>query len=106
MDTWHIQQGGSSDLKMVTVENVTDYTDYYGTLAVVNEYTKTPTGVMVPIAPHPVNGFTLALMPEHTTSLVPKKYLVVFEISKGVSPITYRKEVSWMLEVSQSLINV
>lgn len=107
MTTWKITVGGSSDIKLVTIENVTDYTDYYATLAVIDILTKKPVeGTIVPLLPNIHNGFTVQLLPAQTKNLKEGSYLVALELSKGVDPITYRKEVSWIMEVSESLINV
>lgn len=106
MNTWSIQQGGSTDLKLVTIENVVDYTGYHGSIVVIEDNASRDI-VVGPIAQSAdaVEGFTVGLLPEQTSNIVPGRYMVVFEISKGIDPITYRKEVSWLLEVSASLIN-
>lgn len=106
MKTWKIAKGDSTDLKIVTVENITDYTGYYGTLSILDKVTKEAVGATIALSPDVAEGFTAALLPEQTSSLAPGTYLVVLEISKGVTPVTYRKEINWMLEVSESLINI
>jgi len=107
MNSWSTQQGSSTDLKIITIENVTDYTGYYATVSVVNASSKeTISGTTVSISPDVNDGFTVGLLPATTQLLSPGRYLVVFEISKGIDPVTYRKEVNWLLEISESLINI
>lgn len=105
MNTWQIAQGSSTDIKQVTIENIDDYTDYYSTVAVVDEYSKEPIGVTFSVSPDKDDGFTVGLLPGNTELIEPGRYLVVFEISKGIDPVLYRKEISWLLEVSPSLVN-
>ena len=113
---WKVVKGDSSDMKTVTVELagvlVSDYLpgtnagedDYYGNVTVMD---KNMVSVLAyALAPDAADGFTVALSPAHTAGLAIGLYTVVFEVSRGTTPVTYRREMNWSLSIANSLINV
>jgi hypothetical protein len=106
-----VKKGGSTKVFNIKLDGVTDYTDYFGDLDVLDANTKVSTGVTRTVAPDPANGFDISLTPAETSTLDVDSYIVVFEITKDpignglLADFTYRRELTWQLEVQESLIN-
>ena len=107
MTNWVTVQGDSTDIKTITVDGVTEYTDYTGKLVVLLESKLTSAVVSKPDnAPDIANGFTVGLTPGQTEGLEPGTYIAAFEITKTVGGIaTYRRETTWGLQISRQLVN-
>lgn len=105
MSKMTLKQGESSDLFIVTIKGLVDYTNYYSDLTILNA----DTGLVVlgPIRINPVsNKFSIALTPAQTALLPVDNYTAVLEVVKDVATvIEFRKEISWSLKVTESLIN-
>lgn len=100
------KQGESTDLFIITVKGVTDYTDYYSDLSIL--VADTEVVVLGPVRINPVdNKFSVALTPDQTAALPVDSYTVVLEVIKEVTGIKeFRKEISWSLKVTKPLIAV
>ena len=107
MSDWVTVQGDSTDIKTITVDGVTDYTDYSGKLLVLNGKQTGIVEITIPaIVPDLVNGFTVGFTPGQTDSLAVGTYVVAFEITKvdAESIPIYRRELSWSMRITQSVI--
>ena len=104
MADWKVIKGDSSDVKRITIKGITDYTDYRGDITILDQ-NRNVVGFTSAIEPDIGSGFTVGLSPTHTSALDIGTYIVVFEISKGIDPVTYRREMSWAITVAESLIN-
>jgi len=106
MKKWNTVKGDSTDIKNITVEGVTDYTDYTGKLVVLDTQVKGHIMITQPsIAPDTETGFTCGLTPGQTDTLSKGNYIVVFEITKTESTVaTYRREINWQLNIMEALI--
>ena len=106
-----VKKGGSTKNFNVTITGITDYTDYFGTIDVLDPKTKVSAGITRVINPDVSNGFIVALTPGETNTLGVGKYLVVLEITKDpvgngdINDFTFNRELSWQLEIKESLIN-
>lgn len=106
MDNWKERRGDSTDIKSITIKGVTDYTGYTGDITVLDPDTKEVVGFTGSIAPDLGAGFTIGLSPGQTEVLPVGTYLVVFEMNRLVDSVpVYRKELSWSLIITESLIN-
>lgn len=98
------KQGESTDLFSITVKDLTDYTNYYGDLYIIEATADTQ--VLGPIRINPAdNKFSVALSPAQTAALPVDNYTAVFKVTKEVdSVIEFCKEVSWAVKITNSLI--
>jgi hypothetical protein len=103
MSKMEAKQGENTALFNITIEGLTDYTDYFSKLFV---FAKDDTQVLGPIAISPTdNNFAVALSPEQTLALPLGSYTVVFQVYKEVATvIEFSKEISWPLKITESLI--
>ena len=100
-----IKQGDSTDIYEIEIEGLTDYTGYRADVAVLNSKTK---GVIIgPYSIGPAdNKISVALYPSQTALLQPGMYIVVCEVIKEIDEVVmFRKEFSWTLQITESLIN-
>lgn len=99
------KRGENTELFNVHIEGVSNYTDYYAKLVVLNAKTNAeaiPSTTITAID----NKFPIALTPDQTLSLAVDSYVVVLEVIKEVEgTIQFRKELSWPLKITESLIN-
>jgi hypothetical protein len=100
-----VKRGDSTDIFEVTVEGVTDYTDYRGEVSVLAP--KTNEAVIAKYVIAPTDGkITVALSPAQTALLDVGNYNVVLEVIKeATGVVTFRRELNWPLEVLPSLLN-
>ena len=105
MNKMSVKQGENTDLFIITIQDLIDYTDYYSDLSVVAA--DTDTVVLGPLRIEAVdNKFSVALSPAQTAQLPIGGYTVVLEVVKDVaSVVEFRKELSWPLKVTKSIIN-
>lgn len=105
MNGLKVKRGDSSDIIEITVDGITDFTNYRGELQILNGDTKETVVNKVTIAPSDLK-FLVGLTPNQTAILPVGNYIAVFEIIKEVgSIITFRREISWPVEITVSLIN-
>jgi hypothetical protein len=105
MSKMSVKQGESTDLFNITVEGLTDYTDYYSELTVLAADTDAPVLGPLTIYPSASNKFPVSLSPAQTAGLPVGNYTVVLIVVKDVEGvIEFRKETSWSLKVSASLL--
>jgi hypothetical protein len=99
------KRGENTELFNVHIEGISDYTDYSANLVVLNA--KTNESVISSISiPVTENKFAVALTPDQTLNLPVDSYIMVLEILKVVGGVTqFRKELSWPLKITESLIN-
>ena len=104
MNRMNAKQGESTDLFLVSIDGLTDYTDYYSDLSVIDA--RTNTVVLGPIRINPVdNAFSVALSRTQTAALPVDSYVVVLEVVKEVAAVLeFRKEISWALKITESLL--
>lgn len=106
MDSWKERKGDSTDIKKITIKGITDYSGYTGDITVLDPNTKVVAGFTGVITPDVSTGFTVGLSPQQTNALAIGTYLVVFEVKKvEEGTVVYRKELSWSLIITESLIN-
>lgn len=104
--------GDSTDMFNITVEGtdgnpITDYTGYRGEVAILNPTDNTILLGKLAVTPNVTEGFYIAFTPAQTATLIKGSYPVVFEMVKEEDTvITFRREISWSLQISESLINV
>ena len=105
MSKMSAKQGESTSLVVITIEGLTDYTDYYGNLRVLEG--DTDDIVLGPIRVDPADSkFSVAFNPAQTLGLPIEDYTVVFEVVKEVADvIEFRKEVSWPLKINKAIID-
>ena len=100
------KQGDSTNIFKITVEGVTDYTNYRGELAVLDPSDNSILIGKTVINPDPEGGFTVAFAPAQTELLDVNYYTVVFDVIKEVSGvIEFRRELSWTLQITESLLS-
>ena len=103
------KKGDSTNVINVTVKGLTDYTGYYGILHILLPgKDSSNTKVLDLTIDHSTDKFEVFFMPAQTSTLeVDTTYLVVFEIyHKTGEVVDFRRELSWPLEITKSLINV
>lgn len=105
MSKMTVKQGENTDLFIITIEGLVDYTDYYSDLSVVAA--DTDTVVLGPIRINPVdNQFSIAFTPAQTLALPVGSYTAVLEVVKEVATVLeFRKEISWPLKITKSILN-
>lgn len=98
------KQGESTDLFYITIKDLVDYTDYYGDFTLINPETNAV--VLGPIRINPAdNKFSVALSSLQTTGLPIDNYTAVFEVVKDVlGVIEFKKELSWAVKITASLL--
>jgi hypothetical protein len=106
MNKMRCKKGDSSNTFKLTVEGITDYTDYRGELAVLNPSDNSVLIGKLVVSPNLADGFTVAFAPVQTASLVVGDYTVVFEVIKEVATVVeFRRELTWPLQITESLLN-
>ena len=97
------KRGDSTDIVEITIDGVPDLTGYVGKCQILKGRTK----AFGPLIIGPTDGvFKVALMPAQTETLEEGEYTVVFEIEKlEVDVVVFRREVSWPLVITESLLN-
>lgn len=100
-----VKKGDSTDIFEITIDGVTDYTDYRGEVSVL--FPKSNAAAIVKYSILPANGkITLALSPSQTGGLAVGDYNVVFEVIKETNGVVeFRRELSWPLQIQPSLLN-
>ena len=102
-----VKKGDSTDVFKITVQGVSDYTDYLGNLSVLDPDTKVVDGPVLVISPDVSAGFTIGFSPVQTEVMELGDYLVVLEITKEEAGVpVFRREMSWSLKITESLINL
>jgi hypothetical protein len=106
MNSMTVKRGGSTDIFEIAVGGVSDYTDYRGTLVILDPATEGAVLYTSSVSPGVSGGFSIAFSPVQTEVLAVGSYTVVFEIIKEVATvIEFRRELSWTLKITPSLIN-
>lgn len=96
------KKGDSSNTFKLTVEGITDYTDYRGELAVLNPSDNSVLIGKLVVSPN----LAVAFAPVQTASLAVGDYTVVFEVIKEVATVVeFRRELTWPLQITESLLN-
>lgn len=101
----NVKQGEKTDIFAVNVKGVTDYTDYYSNLVILDS--SDDSVALGPNRINPVFGkFAVVLSPDETLSLPVGSYIAILEVIKEVdSVVEFRREVSWPIKISASLVN-
>jgi hypothetical protein len=106
MSKMRTKRGDSTDIFKVTVSGIDDYTDYRGEVAVLDSTTGNFIVEKFVISPDVSSGFSVAFAPAQTQLIEVGDYTVVFEVIKEVSGvIEFRRELSWSLQITESLLN-
>lgn len=88
--------GDSSDIYRVTHEGVTDYTDYSGTLVILDN--NNAEVLRKKVTPNITTGFDFKLAPDDTIGLPAATYKMAFEIKRIVaSNVVFRRELHYDL---------
>lgn len=99
-----VKRGDSTDIYNITVEGVSDYTDYRGEVTILDSDNEVVFPKVV-IAPNE-GKVSIALTPTQTATLEVGSYNMVCEIIKEEDGIvTFRREMNWPIEILPSLIN-
>ena len=103
--TMTVKQGDSTDVFEITIDGVTDYTDYRTDVQVL--VPKTNAVVIAKETITPVDGkMSVAFAPEQTAGLAASSYNVVAEVVKETNGVViFRRELTWTLRVQESLVN-
>lgn len=105
VNNMRVKKGDSTDIFEITIEGLTDYTDYRGEVTILNPADDTEVFPKIAIAPAN-NKITVAFSPVHTSTLDVGEYNVVCEVIKETDGVVqFRRELSWPIEVLPSLIN-
>lgn len=101
-----VKRGDSTDIVEVSVDGVADLTYYRGDLQLLDPDTNASITTKVSLNPTGAK-FLVAFTPAQTATLDVGNYNVVFEVIKEQVPgtVTFRREMSWYMQVLPSLIN-
>jgi hypothetical protein len=106
MSSMVAKKGDNTEIFSISVGGVSDYTNYRGELAILDPSDGTFVLTKTVIATLPSGGFSIGFSPAQTAALAVGDYNVVFEIIKEVATVVeFRRELSWPLKITPSLIN-